>query len=125
MNYQAEHDAYLELEERRWHGEPECPHCGSTRAHYIEPDNGLTRRTRTGSLSPRRVWFCGGCREQFSVLTGTVMSGTKIPVTKWLQAMDVIERNPRVSARKLGTLLGIGPDSANNIKRRLALVDAT
>lgn len=78
-------EAVLHLEDLRWDGTPICPHCGSVRQHYfLKPSNGTERRTRTGSMSQRRVWKCADCRKQFSVLTGTIFHGTKIPVRKWL-----------------------------------------
>ena len=43
-----------------------------------------TRKTRTGSSSERRVWKCRDCRKQFTVLTGTIFHGTKIPIRTWL-----------------------------------------
>lgn len=81
----TEADAYRFLEDLRWNGHPVCPHCGSARKHYfLKPSNGKTRKTRTGSTSERRVWKCADCRKQFSVLTGTIIHGTKIPVRKWV-----------------------------------------
>lgn len=76
---QTEADAYKFLEELRWtDDEPVCPHCGSKRRHYfLEPKTGTAaRKTRTGSMSQRRVWKCADCRKQFSVLTGTILHGT-------------------------------------------------
>jgi transposase-like protein len=81
----TEADAYLLLEQLRWDGEPACPHCGAIDGHYyIRPLNGASRRTRTGSMSQRRVWRCHACRKQFSVLTGTIFHGSKIPLRTWL-----------------------------------------
>jgi transposase-like protein len=81
----TEADAYKFLENLRWSGEPVCPHCGSVDKHYfLTPKDGATRKTRTGSESQRRVWKCRACRKQFSVLTGTIFHGTKIPVRKWI-----------------------------------------
>ena len=81
----SEADAYLLLEELRWAGRAICPHCGEDeRCFFLRPANGVSRRTRTGSESERRVWKCGSCRKQFSVLTGTIFHGTKIPVRTWL-----------------------------------------
>src|SRR5207302_11197777 len=78
-----EADAYKFLEDLRWHGEPVCAHCGADRPYYLKPRDG-ERRTRTGSGSQRRVWKCRACRKQFSVLTGTIFHGTKIPVRSWV-----------------------------------------
>ena len=35
-----EHDAYLLLEELRWHGNPVCPHCGHDKAYFLTPKGG-------------------------------------------------------------------------------------
>jgi len=76
--------AYAYLEELRWHGRPVCPHCGSDdRCYFLKPANGKCRKIRTGKATERRLWKGGACRRQFSVLTDTVMHGTKIPVRTW------------------------------------------
>jgi transposase-like protein len=81
----TEADAYLLLERLRWESGVVCPHCGSIAEHYfLKPANGTSRATRTGSRSHRRVWKCKDCRKQFSVLTGTIFHGTKIPVRTWV-----------------------------------------
>jgi transposase-like protein len=79
----SEGDAYEFLEELRWNGKPWCPHCGGVEPYFLNPENGKTRKTRTGTVSERRVWKCRECRKQFSVLTGTIFHGTKIPVRTW------------------------------------------
>jgi transposase-like protein len=82
----TEADAYRFLEEFRWpDGEPTCPHCGTKGADYIRPRNGVSRKTSGGiGTSHRRVWRCHDCRRQFSVLTSTVMHGTKASVRMWV-----------------------------------------
>jgi transposase-like protein len=79
----SEGDAYKFLEELRWNDKPWCPHCGGLEPYFLNPENGKDRRTRTGTTSERRVWKCRECRKQFSVLTGTIFHGTKIPVRTW------------------------------------------
>jgi transposase-like protein len=99
----TEADAYRLLEDLRWDGRPICPHCGSVRQHYfLKPSNGTARRTRTGSMSQRRVWKCADCRKQFSVLTGTIFHGTKIPVRKWLFVIfEMCSSKNGVAAREI------------------------
>lgn len=81
----TEADAYILVESLRWNGRVVCPHCGLIDGSwYIRPLNGVSRRTRTGSPSQRRVWKCSGCRKQFSATTGTVMHGSKVPLRIWL-----------------------------------------
>lgn len=100
---QTEADAYLLLEELRWNGQVVCPHCGGAdRCFYLTPDNGISRKTRTGSLSQRRVWKCGDCRKQFSVLTGTIFHGSKVPVRTWLFVIfEMCASKNGVSAREI------------------------
>src|SRR5436309_13230971 len=76
--------AYKFLEDMRWNGEPVCPHCGADRPYFLNPENRVSRRTRTGGESQRRVWKCRACRKQFSVLTGTIFHGSKIPIRTWV-----------------------------------------
>jgi len=75
--------AYEFFESLRWPDGPVCPHCASTDATFLKPMNGVSRKTRTGAASERRVWQCCACRKQFSVITGTVFQGTKIALRKW------------------------------------------
>jgi hypothetical protein len=68
---QTEADAYRMLEELRWGGEPPaCPKCGVIgQTYYMAPrDGSKARKTRTGSLSQRRVWKCRACRKQFALV---------------------------------------------------------
>jgi transposase-like protein len=100
----SEADAYLLLEELRWGGKPSaCPHCGGMdRCYFLNPANGTTRKTRTGAPSQRRVWKCGHCRKQFSVLTGTIFHGSKVPVRTWLLVIfEMCSSKNGVSAREI------------------------
>jgi transposase-like protein len=97
-----EASAYLLLEEMRWGDTPVCPHCGSERVYFLNPANGATRKTTRGTMSPRRVWKCGACRKQFSVTTGTIFHGTKIPLRKWiLVVFEMCASKNGVAAREI------------------------
>ena len=66
------------FEEQRWGeaGKPShCPLCGSTEKQKAIP-----------SRKPLPYW-CGSCRSNYSVKTGTVMHRSKIPLQKWVIAM--------------------------------------
>lgn len=99
----TEADAYRMLEELRWGTEPVCPHCGSLAQHYfLNPANGTSRKTRTGSVSERRVWKCRDCRKQFSVLTGTIFHGSKISVRTWIMVVfEMCASKNGVAAREI------------------------
>jgi transposase-like protein len=80
----CEADAYVYVENLRWNGHPVCAHCGSDHVNLLNPMNGISRKTRTGSMSQRRVWKCYTCRKQFSVTTGTVFHGSKVSLEIWI-----------------------------------------
>jgi transposase-like protein len=117
----TEADAYLFLEQLRWRKRPVCPHCGSVGEHYfLTPANGRSRKTRTGSASERRVWKCRDCRKQFSVLTGTIFHGTKIPIRTWLFVIfDACAAKNGISAREIERRYGLTPRTAWHLMHRL------
>jgi len=81
-------------------------------AYYLAPKQGA-RTTRTGKTTYRRLWRCGACRQQFSVLVGTVMEDSKIPVSKWLLAIHMLNAGKNgVSALESSRTLGIGNRAA-------------
>jgi transposase-like protein len=118
----TEADAYLLLEELRWGGAPTaCPKCGGMdRCSYIEPRNGVSRKTRTGTASQRRVWFCGHCRKQFAVLTNTIFHGTKIPIRTWLLVIfDFCSAKNSISAWEISRRYNITNESAWHMLHRI------
>lgn len=119
----TEADAYLMLEELVWGDTVVCPHCGSTAKHYfLNPANGSSRATRTGSQSERRVWKCANkdCRRQFSVLTNTVMHGSKISVRTWLFVIvEICSSKNGVSAREIERKYELQPKTAWFMLHRL------
>ena len=68
------------LEQLRWQGLPECPHCQSER---------VRRRTEhdTGRIGR---WNCHDCRSTFKVTHGTIFQGTKVPLQKWFLAICIM-----------------------------------
>lgn len=109
-----EASAYRFLEDMRWRGHPVCPHCGNDdRCYFLNPANGVSRKTRTGAATQRRLWKCGEYRKQFSVLTGSVMHGTKLPIRTWCFVMFEMAANKNgVSAREIERKYDLCPRSA-------------
>ncbi|HUA94666.1 MAG TPA: IS1595 family transposase [Acidimicrobiales bacterium] len=118
---QTEAQAYEYLERLRWDGRPACAHCGSENVYYIAPiDGSASRKTRTGALSERRVWRCRGCNKQFSVLTGTVMHGTKVSVRTWVMVwFEMCASKNGVAAREVERKYGLCPRTAWHLLHRI------
>ncbi|MGP8162838.1 MAG: IS1595 family transposase, partial [Acidimicrobiales bacterium] len=105
--------AYEFMEELRWHSRPVCPHCGSISEHYfLTPRNG-GRISSRGKVSNRRLWKCCDCRKQFSVLTGTIMHGTHVPVRTWvLVIFEMVSSKNGVASREIERKYGLSPKTA-------------
>lgn len=120
---QTEGDAYVFMERMRWGTENErlaCPHCGHDKAYFLNPANGVNRKTRTGSASQRRVWKCAACRKQFSVLTGTIFHGSKVPLRTWLFIVFAMCSNKNgISAREIERTYGLTPKTAWFVTHRI------
>lgn len=118
---QTEADAYAYLEGLRWNGHPVCPHCGNDeRIYFLNPANGTSRKTRTGAKSQRRVWKCGACRKQFSVLTGTIFHGTKVSIHTWLMVIfEMCASKNGVSAREVERKYDLTPKTAWHMLHRI------
>jgi hypothetical protein len=113
----TEADAYKLLEELRWpDGTPDsCPQCGAAEKFYFlaPKDGGDTRKTRTGADTARRLWKCATCRKKFSVLSGTVLHGTKVSIRSWLFAFFEVCQQER--CQRAGDGPQVRPDPENRL----------
>ena len=108
-----EESAYKYLENLRWPKQPVCPHCGSINDHYFLKPQGEGRKTRTGSISARRVWKCRDCRSQFSVTTGTIFHGSRVPLQTWVFVLFEMAANKNgIAAREIERKYGVAPKTA-------------
>ena len=65
-------------------------------------------------------FYCGDCREYFSVRTGTVLRESKLPLSKWAIALYLYSTNLKgVSSMKLHRDLGITQKSAWFLAHRI------
>lgn len=122
MLLSTEAEAYLLLERLRWGDAPQtCPLCGRDgRCYFLHPADGSARATRTGTATQRRVWKCGSCRRQFSVLAGTVFEGSQVGVLTWIRFVaDLADgRMPATAAARAGRY-GVTSETARQMTRRL------
>jgi len=124
----TEAQAYEWLEQLRWDDTPRCAHCKGTSVTYLVPKNGISRRTRTGTMTERRVWQCRDCRKQFSVTTGTFMHRSKVSVRTWVLVIaELCSAKNGISAREIERKYGVNPRTAWFVAHRLraGMVDRT
>ena len=86
------------LESIRWPNGPICPHCGS-----------MKRNSKLNGDSHRAgLYFCGDCREQFTVTVGTVFERSKIPLHMWVLATHLICSSKKgMSSKQIERELGV------------------
>ena len=85
----------------RWPGGPVCGHCGESARRYATKRFGRYR--------------CGNpdCRKDYTVMTGTVMEFSHIPLHKWMMSFYLMSASKKgVSAHQLYRSLGITYKSA-------------
>jgi ribosomal protein L37AE/L43A len=94
----------------RWPDGFVCPECGETR-HCVFERKGLT------------YWQCSACREQTTVMCGTIFEATKLPLTTWFLAMHLLtQAKNNVSALELTRHLGVRYKTAWLLKHKLMQV---
>lgn len=84
---------------------PRCPYCSSRRS----------------SVLPREQrHHCNTCNTSFSVVTGTLLHGTKVDLQKWFLAIHIVLFvNPDVSARRLAGFIGVNRNTAWHMLKRI------
>jgi len=91
--FPTEEACRLYLEQLRWPDGFRCPRCGGTAAW------------RMG----RGLWLCQLCRRQTSVIVGTILERSRLPLTLWFRAMwQVTNQKNGASALTIQRLLGLG-----------------
>lgn len=95
------------LEHQRWNGTPACPYCGTLK---------VTR------LKDGKRFQCNEskCRNKFSVLVGSILENTKLPLTKWFLAMYILNNHSKgISSLQLSKWLGCTQKTAWFLNHRI------
>lgn len=92
----------------RWpKGEITCPRCESTEHSFI---------------STRRIWFCKGCKKQFTVKVGTIFEDSALGMDKWMIAVwMLVNCKNGISSYEIHRALGITQKSAWFMLHRIRL----
>ena len=105
--YGSEAQCEAALVAARWPDGFVCPACGA---------GGHSTFVRHG----RRYWQCAACRHQCSAISGTVFEATKLPLTRWFLAMQLLtQAKNNVAALELRRQLGVCYKTAWLIKHKL------
>ena len=85
----------------RWpDGKVTCPRCESEKTSFV---NGKTRK----------LWFCNGCKKQFTLKVGTVFEDSALGLDKWMTAFWMIcNCKNGISSYELHRALGVSQKSA-------------
>jgi len=83
----------------RWpSGTIACPRCGDTAHSFI---------------STRRIWFCKGCKKQFTVKVGTIFEDSALGMDKWMIAVwMLVNCKNGISSYEVGRALGVTQKTA-------------
>jgi len=92
----------------RWQGgKVVCPRCESTEHSFI---------------STRNIWFCKGCKKQFTVKVGTIFEDSALGMDKWMIAVWMLANCKNgISSYELARALGITQKSAWFMLQRIRL----
>ena len=105
--YGTEQQCQQALQQARWPQGFVCPRCHGTSYSLIS--------TRTHPL-----YQCSGCLHQTSLIAGTIMQATKLPLTKWFLAIYLISQSKQgISALALKRHLGVSYPSAWLMQHKL------
>ena len=105
--YGTERQCQQALAQARWPQGFVCPRCQGTFYSLIS--------TRTHPL-----YQCSSCLHQTSLIAGTIMQATKLPLTKWFLAMYLISQSKQgISAMALMRHLGVSYPSAWLMQHKL------
>ena len=89
----------------RWPEGFKCPRCAGTK--YSE-------------IQGRQLLQCRRCRHQTSLIAGTVLQGTKLPMRVWFRAMHLLAQGKKgLSNIELGRRLGISTNAAWRLQHKL------
>ena len=98
----TEQECFAFLERQRWPDGVRCATCGCNRLR-------IERKSKSKNVR-KNLYQClePTCKQQFSVTSGTIFHDSRIPLTKWFAAINLImDAKKGVSALQLQRHLGI------------------
>lgn len=91
----------------RWPDGVTCPRCGSKENRFIKT---------------RRLWFCKGCKKQFTIKVGTIFEDSAIDIGKWMIAYWMLANCKNgISSYEVARTIGVTQKTAWFMLHRLRL----
>lgn len=100
------------LEVQRWGDAPACPRCGDVDVYKMTGADGARNKDYR--------WRCRGCKQMFTVRTGTIFEETRLPLRVWVYAFwKACSSKKGISALQLAREVEITHKSALFVLRRI------
>lgn len=100
------------LEQHRWADAPACPRCGVADVYKMMGVDGARNKDYR--------WRCKGCKQMFTVRTGTIFEETRLPLRVWVYAFwRACSSKKGISALQLAREMEITHKSALFVLRRI------
>jgi transposase-like protein len=100
------------FEKQRWGNSPTCARCGVVEVYQMTG--------RDGQRNKDYRWRCRGCKEMFTVRTGTIFEETRLPLRVWVYAFwKACSSKKGISALQLSREMEITHKSALFVLRRI------
>ncbi len=91
----------------RWPDGIQCPRCGHDQHSFI---------------STRRIWYCKGCKKQFTIKIGTIFEDSPLGIDKWMAAVWLtVNCKNGISSYEVARDLGVTQKSAWHMVHRIRL----
>src|SRR5579862_10026833 len=108
----SEAEAVGFLEQQRWGDAPACPRCGDAAVYQM--------KAADGSRNKDYRWRCKGCKQMFTVRTGTIFEETRLPMRVWVYAFwKACSSKKGISALQLAREMEITQKSVLFVLRRI------
>jgi len=100
------------LEAQRWADAPACPRCGDASVYKMT--------AVSGDRNKDYRWRCKGCKQMFTVRTGTIFEESRLPLRVWVYAFwKACASKKGISALQLSREMEITHKSALFVLRRI------
>ena len=100
------------LERHRWADAPACPRCGAVEVYQMKGTDGERNKDYR--------WRCRGCKQMFTVRTGTIFEESRLPQRVWVYAFwRACASKKGISALQLAREMTITHKSALFVLRRI------